>query len=56
MRQTILGTYVFGVASTLVSFIVLGNYGLGLQMLGKLDVIAFQRAAELGRQLTCLHS
>lgn len=41
VRQTILGTYVFGVASTLVSFIVLGNYGLGLQMHGKFDVIRF---------------
>ncbi len=41
VRQTILGTYVFGVASTLGSFIVLGNYGLGLQMHGKFDVIRF---------------
>ena len=41
VRQTILGTYVFGVASTLVSFIVLGNYGLGLQMRGVFDVTGF---------------
>ena len=39
VRQTILGTYIFGVASTLVSFIVLGNYGLGLQMHGSFDVV-----------------
>ncbi len=41
VRQVILGTYVFGVCSTLVSFIVLGNYGLGLQMMGKFDVLGF---------------
>ena len=32
VRQTILGGYVFGVGSTIVSFIVLGNYSLGKQM------------------------
>ena len=31
VKQTILGGYVFGVGSTLISFIVLGNYSLGLQ-------------------------
>ena len=41
VRQVILGTYVFGVMSTLVSFIVLGNYGLGLQMHGTFDVLGF---------------
>lgn len=41
VKQVILGTYVFGVSSTLLSFIILGNYGLGLQVMGKLDVIAF---------------
>ncbi len=40
VRQTILGGYVFGVGSTLVSFIVLGNYGLGLQAAGKADFMA----------------
>lgn len=34
VRQTIMGGYVFGVGSTIVSFIVLGNYSLGLQSLG----------------------
>lgn len=41
VRQVILGTYVFGLASTFVSFIILGNYGLGLQMMGKFDAIGF---------------
>lgn len=40
IRQTILGGYGFGVGSTLVSFIVLGNYSMGLQMDGKMDFIA----------------
>ena len=41
VRQVILGTYVFGVSSTLISFVVLGNYGLGLQMRGRFDVLGF---------------
>lgn len=40
IRQTILGGYGFGVGSTLVSFIVMGNYSLGLQASGKADFIA----------------
>ncbi len=40
IRQTILHGYVFGVGSTIVSFIVLNNYGLGLQIEGKADFIA----------------
>ena len=40
IRQTILGGYVFGVGSTIVSFIVLGNYSLGLQAAGAADFIA----------------
>lgn len=39
IRQTILGGYVFGVGSTIISFIVLGNYSLGLQMTGTVDFI-----------------
>lgn len=39
IRQTILGGYIFGVGSTLISFIVLGNYSMGLQMEGKADFI-----------------
>ena len=40
VRQTILGGYVFGVGSTIVSFIILGNYSLGLQTSGGADFIA----------------
>ena len=39
IRQTILGGYVFGVGSTISSFMVLGNYGLGMQVEGKADFI-----------------
>ncbi len=45
IRQTILGGYVFGVGSTIVSFIILGNYSLGLQTKGAADFIA-QYAAD----------
>ena len=40
VRQTIVGGYVFGVGSTIVSFIVLGNYSMGRQLHGKADFIA----------------
>ena len=40
IRQTILGGYVFGVGSTLLSFIVLGNYSMGKQLSGAVDYIA----------------
>ncbi len=40
VRQTILGGYGFGVGSTLISFIILGNYSLGLQTSGKIDFIS----------------
>ena len=40
IRQTIIGGYVFGVGSTLISFIILGNYSMGMQMTSKLDFIA----------------
>lgn len=40
VRQTILGGYGFGVGSTLVSFIILGNYSMGLQFTNKADFIA----------------
>lgn len=39
IRQTILGGYVFGVGSTVVSFIVLGNYSMGMQLKGIVDFI-----------------
>lgn len=44
IRQTILGGYVFGLAGTFTSFIILGNYGLGLQLHGKLDVLSGYQA------------
>lgn len=39
IKQTILGGYVFGVGSTIVSFVVLGNYSLGLQTSGAEDFV-----------------
>ena len=40
VRQTILGGYGFGVGSTLISFIILGNYSLELQTSGKFDFMS----------------
>ena len=45
VRQTILGGYLFGVGSTIVSFIILGNYSLGLQTSGAADFIAQYEAS-----------
>ena len=39
IRQTILGGYLFGVGSTIISFIGLGNYSMGMQVSGKMDFI-----------------
>ncbi|MDR1764624.1 MAG: BCCT family transporter [Lachnospiraceae bacterium] len=39
IRQTVLGGYIFGLSGTFVSFIILGNYGLSLQVMGKLDLL-----------------
>ncbi len=48
VRQTIIGGYVFGVGSTIVSFIVLGNYSMGLQMSGAADFIgSYQQTGDL---------
>ena len=48
VRQTILGGYLFGVGSTIVSFIVLGNYSLSLQVSGAADFIAaYQSSGDL---------
>ncbi len=41
IRQTILGGYLFGVGSTWISFIILGNYSLGLQEMGKQNLLSF---------------
>ena len=40
IKQTILGGYIFGVGSTISSFVVLGNHSLGLQTAGMSDFIA----------------
>lgn len=40
IKQTIIGGYCFGVGSTIISFIVLGNYSLSLQVKGVKDFIA----------------
>lgn len=48
VRQTILGGYVFGVGSTVMSFIILGNYALGKQVSGADDFIAmYQKSGDL---------
>lgn len=39
IRQTILGGYAFGVGSTIVSFIVFGNYSMKMQVTGVKDYI-----------------
>ena len=45
IKQTILGGYLFGVGSTLSSFIILGNYSLGLQTKGAENFIAMYEAS-----------
>ena len=44
VRQVVLGAYVFGMGSTFTSFIILGNYSLGLQLHGILDVMGIYSA------------
>lgn len=39
IKQTILGGYIFGVGSTISSFVILGNYSLGMQAKGAADFI-----------------
>lgn len=46
--QTIVGGYVFGVGSTIISFIILGNYSLGAQVMGKADFLAiYEKSGDL---------
>lgn len=48
VRQTIVGGYVFGVGSTIISFIILGNYSLGAQVMGKADFLAiYEKSGDL---------
>ena len=46
VKQTIMGGYIFGVGSTISSFIVLGNHSLGLQTAGAADFIAQYQESE----------
>ena len=43
VRQVITGGYVFGIGSTVLSFVILGNYSLGKQMQGTADFLAMYR-------------
>ncbi len=48
IRQVVCGGYLFGVGSTIISFIVLGNYSLGLQTSGSADFIAlYEKSGDL---------
>lgn len=47
VKQTILGGYVFGVGSTIVSFIILGNYSLGKQLAGIDFISLYQQCGDL---------
>lgn len=40
VKQTIMGGYIFGVGSTISSFVILGNHGLGIQASGAGDFIS----------------
>ena len=55
VKQTILGGYIFGVGSTITSFIVFGNYGLGLQTSGIHDFISqYNSDITMGKNSTCV--
>lgn len=55
IRDVILGGYAFGVGSTCLSFLVLGNYSLGLQLSGRLDVLGFyHKAGDLYRTIVAV--
>ena len=48
IKQVIGGGYLFGVGSTIMSFVVLGNYSLGLQASGSADFIAvYEKSGDL---------
>lgn len=48
IRQTIIGGYIFGGGATIISFIILGNYSLGIQMSGKIDLLSvYQQTGDL---------
>ncbi len=45
IRQVILGGYFWGLSGTFLSFIIMGNYGLHLQVSGSLDLIGMYAAS-----------
>lgn len=45
IRQTIFGGYFWGISGTFTSFIILGNYGLNLQMTGKADLLSMHQGS-----------
>lgn len=45
VRQTILGGYIYSLGGTFLSFLILGNYSLGLQVNGRLDVMGLYAAS-----------
>ncbi len=45
VRQVILGCFGFGMGATFISFIILGNFSLGLQTKGIFDVMGFYEAS-----------
>ncbi len=48
VKQVVLGAYTFGLSSTFISFIILGNYSLGLQTSGRLDVMGiYEKTGDL---------
>lgn len=48
IKQTILGGYVFGVGSTILSFIILGNFSMNLQMKGIVDFVTeYQKTGDI---------
>ena len=48
IKQTVLGGFVFGVGSTISSFIIIGNYGLGKQISADKDFIGlYEKSGDL---------
>lgn len=43
VRQTILGGYVFGVGSTILSFVILGNFSMAKQATGAIDFVGLYK-------------
>lgn len=55
VKQTVLGGYLCGLGGTFTSFIILGNYSLGLQMFGKLDVLGlYSSTGDLYRTIAAI--